>query len=157
MDNNFYWNLFRPPKKPLVKKPSHHCPSCSQERNSEDWKAGSTLSPFHQCDNYVGGSDTDCFLELLLCQRPEHNTLVKIWYKKYKNVLQAVKKHKIKFPVAQDNGFNLWRAHKNRYWPALYLIDKLGRARYMHFGKGRYQTTESVIRQLLKKIKVFSY
>jgi thiol-disulfide isomerase/thioredoxin len=30
--------------------------------------------------------------------------------KKYQNVLQAVKKHRIKFPVAQDNGFRLWRA-----------------------------------------------
>jgi hypothetical protein len=35
--------------------------------------------------------------------------------KKYQNVLQAVKKHQIKFPVAQDNEFRLWRAYKNLY------------------------------------------
>ena len=95
----------------------------------------------------MGENGTDCFLDLLLCQRPERNTLVKIWYKKYKNVLQAVKKHKIKFPVAHDNGFRLWRTYKNLYWPALYLIVKQGRVRYMHFGEWRYQTTESVIHQ----------
>ena len=70
--------------------------------------------------------------------------------KKYQNVLRAVKKHQIKFPVAQDNGFRLWRAYKNRYWPALYLIDKQGNVRYMHFGEGRYRETESAIRQLLE-------
>jgi len=72
--------------------------------------------------------------------------------KKYQNVLQAVRKHRIQFPVALDNGFRLWRAYKNRYWPALYLIDRKGRVRYMHFGEGRYQTTESAIRQLLKDV-----
>jgi hypothetical protein len=62
----------------------------------------------------VGESGTDYFLNLLLRQMPERNALVKTWYKKYRDVLQAVKKHKIKFPVAQDNGFRLWRAYKNR-------------------------------------------
>jgi thiol-disulfide isomerase/thioredoxin len=61
--------------------------------------------------------------------------------KKYQNVLQAVKKHQIRFPLAQDNGFRLWRAYKNRYWPALYLIDRQGRVRYMHFREGLYQVT----------------
>jgi hypothetical protein len=36
--------------------------------------------------------------------------------KKYRDALQAVKKHKIKVLIAQDNGFHLWQAYKNRYW-----------------------------------------
>jgi hypothetical protein len=58
---------------------------------------------------------TDCFWDLLLRQLPERNALAKTWYKKYRDALQAVKKHKIKFPVVQDNGFRLWRAYKNLY------------------------------------------
>ncbi len=104
------------------------------------------------------------------------NTLphVKSWYKKYKekgfivlgihapefffeknlkNVKEAVKKHGIQFPVALDNGFQLWRAYRNRYWPAFYLIDKNGFIRYSHFGEGRYQQTEKNILQLLGENK----
>ncbi len=104
------------------------------------------------------------------------NTLpfVKAWYKKYKekgfivlgihapefffernlkNVKEAVKKHEIQFPVALDNGFQLWRAYRNRYWPAFYLIDKNGFIRYSHFGEGRYKETEKNILQLLDEKK----
>jgi thiol-disulfide isomerase/thioredoxin len=101
------------------------------------------------------------------------NTLpyVKSWYKKYKNdgfvvlgihapefkfernlknVKKAVKSNGIKFPVALDNGFKLWRAYRNRYWPAFYLIDKNGYVRYTHFGEGSYKNTEAAIASLLK-------
>jgi thiol-disulfide isomerase/thioredoxin len=66
------------------------------------------------------------------------------------NVKRAVKKHGLTFPIALDNGFKLWRAYGNRYWPAFYLIDKNGVVRYRHFGEGRYQETEAAIVSLLK-------
>lgn len=97
---------------------------------------------------------------------------IKDWYKKYKqegfivlgihtpefkfeyelsNVKNAVEKHGITFPVALDNEFKLWRAFHNRYWPALYLIDKHGVVRYTHFGEGRYRETEAAIVSLLRQ------
>ena len=71
--------------------------------------------------------------------------------RKLDNVKQAVKKHGLTFPIALDNGFKLWRAYRNRYWPAFYLVDKNGVVRYTHFGEGRYQETEAAIVSLLKQ------
>ena len=70
--------------------------------------------------------------------------------RKLSNVKQAVNKHGLTFPIALDNGFKLWRAYRNRYWPAFYLIDKNGVVRYKHFGEGRYRETEAAIVKLLK-------
>lgn len=67
----------------------------------------------------------------------------------FKNVRQAVKKHGLTFPIALDNGFQTWRAYRNRYWPAFYLIDKRGNVRYRHFGEGKYKDTEANIVALL--------
>lgn len=71
--------------------------------------------------------------------------------RKFENVVNAVKKYGLTFPVAIDNGFKLWRKYKNRYWPAMYLVDKDGVVRYMHFGEGRYKDTEAAIVYLLNK------
>jgi len=68
----------------------------------------------------------------------------------FKNVKEAVKKYGLTYPIALDNGFKLWRAYKNRYWPAFYLIDKKGMVRYTHFGEGRYKEMEAAIVSLLK-------
>ncbi len=65
------------------------------------------------------------------------------------NVAQAIKDLGIKYPVALDNGYVLWRALKNNYWPAHYFVDAQGRIRYHHFGEGDYEGSERVIRQLL--------
>jgi thiol-disulfide isomerase/thioredoxin len=65
------------------------------------------------------------------------------------NVRAAVKRFGIEYAVAQDNGFETWEAYNNRYWPALYLIDRDGRVVYQHFGEGDYAETEARIRQLL--------
>ncbi len=51
----------------------------------------------------------------------------------------------------QDNNFATWRAYKNRYWPAKYIIDKDGYIRYTHFGEGAYDESERVIQELLKE------
>ena len=65
------------------------------------------------------------------------------------NVAKAVQDLGIKYPVALDNNYALWRALKNNYWPAHYFVDAQGRVRYHHFGEGDYDGSERVIRQLL--------
>jgi cytochrome c biogenesis protein CcdA/thiol-disulfide isomerase/thioredoxin len=65
------------------------------------------------------------------------------------NVARAVREQGIRYPVAQDNDFTVWKAYGNQYWPAKYLIDARGRVRYVHFGEGEYEETEDAIRDLL--------
>lgn len=55
----------------------------------------------------------------------------------------------LRYPVVMDNGFRIWRAYNNVYWPTMYLIDKTGRIRYKHIGEGNYDITEGLIRTLL--------
>lgn len=66
-----------------------------------------------------------------------------------RNVEVAMRRHRVKHPVAQDNRYGTWKAYSNQYWPAAYLIDAQGRIRYKHFGEGEYDRTEAVIRALL--------
>ncbi|MFL9890035.1 Cytochrome oxidase Cu insertion factor, SCO1/SenC/PrrC family [Burkholderia sp. WP9] len=100
------------------------------------------------------------------------NTLpyVKSWHQKYKdqgltvigvhtpeypferdtdNVMSALKRFGITYPVAQDNRYATWNAYENQYWPAFYLIDKKGQIVYTHFGEGAYAQTEAKIQALL--------
>jgi len=65
------------------------------------------------------------------------------------NVKDAVAREGIEYAVAQDNSGATWRAYRNHYWPALYLIDKQGHIRYVHIGEGRYAETEQNIQALL--------
>ncbi len=65
------------------------------------------------------------------------------------NVRKAVADLGVAYPVAIDNDYAIWRAFKNRYWPAHYFIDASGRIRHHHFGEGDYDGSERVIRQLL--------
>ena len=65
------------------------------------------------------------------------------------NLKEAILRLDIPYAVVQDNDGATWRAYKNRYWPALFLIDKRGHIRYTHIGEGRYEETESAIQSLL--------
>lgn len=65
------------------------------------------------------------------------------------NLKEAIARFDIQYPVAQDNDGATWRAYKNHYWPALFLIDKQGHIRYVHVGEGRYKQTEENIQALL--------
>ncbi|MGB7950695.1 MAG: redoxin domain-containing protein [Candidatus Binatia bacterium] len=67
------------------------------------------------------------------------------------NVQRYVRDHAIQYPVAIDNDFNTWNRYNNRYWPAMYLIDKRGIIRYLRIGEGGYQQTEQQIRTLLEE------
>jgi hypothetical protein len=55
----------------------------------------------------------------------------------------------INYPIAVDNDHAVWRAFRNRYWPALYFIDAQGRIRHHQFGEGEYEQSERAIQQLL--------
>jgi cytochrome c biogenesis protein CcdA/thiol-disulfide isomerase/thioredoxin len=65
------------------------------------------------------------------------------------NVERAIADNRLRYPVVQDNDFATWNAWGNQYWPAKYLIDARGRVRYVHFGEGNYEETDSAIRALL--------
>ena len=65
------------------------------------------------------------------------------------NVKRYMKEHEIRFPVPIDNDFSTWNRYGNRYWPAMYLIDKRGIIRYVKVGEGGYKETEQQIRMLL--------
>lgn len=65
------------------------------------------------------------------------------------NVAKGAADLGIKYPIALDNGYSTWTNHRNRYWPAEYLIDATGQVRHIKFGEGDYNVTEQLIRQLI--------
>ena len=65
------------------------------------------------------------------------------------NVLWAAKEMDVRYPIAVDSDYGVWRAFDNNYWPAVYIADVNGRIRYHHFGEGSYDETEKVIQRLL--------
>ena len=67
------------------------------------------------------------------------------------NVLAAVQKFDINYPVVLDNEKEIWSAFQNKYWPRKYIADHDGYIRYDHIGEGAYKETEKVIQQLLQE------
>lgn len=95
---------------------------------------------------------------------------VKAWHKKYadqglviigvhspefsferdiENVKRHLRENDIRYAVPIDNDFSTWNRFGNRYWHAMYLIDKQGVIRYTRIGEGGYAQTEHQIRALL--------
>jgi thiol-disulfide isomerase/thioredoxin len=64
-------------------------------------------------------------------------------------VRKATAEREIDYPVALDNGYEVWDAFTNHYWPALYFVDRDGAIRDQHFGEGRYEESERLIQRLL--------
>lgn len=65
------------------------------------------------------------------------------------NVVAAVKRLGVTYPVVLDPGYTIWRAFDNQYWPSVYIADKAGRIRFQHFGEGAYDEEDRVVAQLL--------
>ena len=65
------------------------------------------------------------------------------------NVRRAVGELGIRYPVAIDDDYAIWRGFSNQYWPAHYFIDAEGRIRGHHFGEGDYEGSERILRELL--------
>jgi thiol-disulfide isomerase/thioredoxin len=70
------------------------------------------------------------------------------------SVRRAAKDLRVDYPIAIDNDHAIWRAFRNRYWPALYVVDAQGRIRHHHFGEGEYERAERIIQQLLAETGV---
>lgn len=71
--------------------------------------------------------------------------------KSVSNVRRAVADLGIRYPVALDNAFGIWRSFRNQSWPAFYLLDGQGRLRYAVAGEHDYERTERMIRKLLEE------
>ena len=69
--------------------------------------------------------------------------------KKVENIRQAAARFGIGYPVAVDNDFRIWRAFRNSYWPAIYLVDAQGRIRHTQFGEGGEALSDRAIQDLL--------
>ena len=65
------------------------------------------------------------------------------------NVRENTKRLGLAYPIALDSDYGTWNAWRNQYWPAKYLIDRRGHVRLFHFGEGKYDETETAIRELL--------
>lgn len=64
-------------------------------------------------------------------------------------VQAAIRRHGLGYAVAMDNGHATWQAWRNRYWPALYLVDRDGRVVFHHIGEGDYAHVEREIERVL--------
>jgi peroxiredoxin len=73
------------------------------------------------------------------------------------NVAKKVKELGIEYPVLLDPGAENWQRWQQRVWPAVYLIDKQGRARLAWEGELEYQGAgggakmSAMIEQLLRE------
>ncbi len=65
------------------------------------------------------------------------------------NVVKAVAREGIRYPVLNDPRLANWRAYQQDYWPAEYLFDPAGKLVYSHAGEGAYAETEGRIQRLL--------
>jgi len=73
--------------------------------------------------------------------------------KQYDNVLAAVKKLGIAYPVALDNEHSNLKLYNTIYWPTEFLIDIDGFVVYKNIGEGRHKETEFKIQELLDERK----
>ena len=65
------------------------------------------------------------------------------------NVENAIRELNVRYPVAQDNNFQTWRAWNNQAWPSFYLLDRDGQVRLVREGEGNAQEIERAIRSRL--------
>jgi thiol-disulfide isomerase/thioredoxin len=70
------------------------------------------------------------------------------------NVRRAVQQMKVPYATVIDNDYAIWRAFRNQYWPALYLLDPRGRIGFRHFGEGEYERSERAIQRALSEAGV---
>ena len=74
--------------------------------------------------------------------------------KEHDGVRSALNRLDVRYPVAVDNDYVVWRAFDNHYWPALYFVDAEGEIRHHRFGEGDYLESERVLQMLLAEAGV---
>jgi thiol-disulfide isomerase/thioredoxin len=67
------------------------------------------------------------------------------------NVRRAADDMDVRYPIAVDSDYEVWRAFSNQYWPAVYIADAEGRIRHHQFGEGGYDDCERGVQQLLRE------
>jgi len=65
------------------------------------------------------------------------------------NVVAAVERLGIEYPVVVDERLEIWDFYGNEGWPARYLWDAQGALYSLHYGEGAYHETEREIQALL--------
>ncbi len=70
------------------------------------------------------------------------------------NVRRKSAEFELHHPIMIDNDFSYWRAMRNKYWPAYYVIDKRGNIRgvfvgEIHKGSRRASAIEGLLKELL--------
>lgn len=83
-------------------------------------------------------------LDTILVHPPEWE-----FEKNKKNILAALKEHKINFPVVIDRNKRIIKKFNVDFWPTQILITN-GRVLYRHIGEGNYNALENNIRKALK-------
>jgi thiol-disulfide isomerase/thioredoxin len=73
--------------------------------------------------------------------------------KELDGVKRAIEEFGIEYPVVMDNGYSIWQAYGNRFWPTKYLADHEGYIRYYHFGEGGYDEMERAIQSLVREVR----
>ncbi len=73
--------------------------------------------------------------------------------KELDGVKRAIEEFAIEYPVVMDNGYSIWQAYGNRFWPTKYLVDHEGYIRYYRFGEGGYEETERAIQALVREVR----
>jgi len=69
------------------------------------------------------------------------------------NIKAKIKQFKITNPVMVDNDMGYWRAMRNRYWPAYYIVDKKGHVRANFIGETHKNTfQENNIEATIEKL-----
>ncbi len=68
------------------------------------------------------------------------------------NVVSAVKRLEIRYPVALDSTNNTWKLYGDGYWPRQTLVDANGMVRYEHIGEGGYEEIEDQVKGLLGEL-----
>ncbi len=69
--------------------------------------------------------------------------------KRAENIDRGIRDHGLRYPIAIDNEFVIWRALGNDAWPAKYLFDGQGKLVKRWVGEGQYDEIEAEIRRLL--------
>jgi len=65
------------------------------------------------------------------------------------NVVRELARQGVVWPVALDNGFTIWKALDNEYWPTQYIFDRHGALRRTVAGEGQDDVVDSTVRRLL--------
>jgi thiol-disulfide isomerase/thioredoxin len=74
--------------------------------------------------------------------------------RKLESVKEKVKANKMAYPVAVDGAGKTWAAWDNRYWPAVYLVDKKGLVRYRWYGELNFNGAkgEAAMREKIEEL-----